>query len=46
MGAGVKERLETALINTVEKWAEQSATAAELEALAAVARVLADMQRG
>lgn len=42
----IEKRLENALIYVVEKWSKESATAAEVEALAAVAKVLADMQRG
>lgn len=41
----MKKRLEAALIQTVERLAKESTTAAEVEALAAVAKVLADMQR-
>jgi len=41
----IKKRLEAALIQTVERLAKESTTAAEVEALAAVAKVLADMQR-
>lgn len=40
-----RNRLETTLIETVERWAKQCATAEEVEALAAVAKVLADMQK-
>lgn len=42
----LQKRLENALIETVERWSKESTTAAEVEALAAVAKVLADMQRG
>lgn len=41
----IEKRLEAALIQTVERLAKESTTAAEVEALAAVAKVLADMQR-
>lgn len=42
----VRKRLESVLIEMVEKWSKQCATAEEVEALAAVAKVLADMQKG
>lgn len=42
----INSRLENALIEVVERFAKQSTTAAEVEALAAVAQVLADMQKG
>ena len=41
----IEKRLEAALVQTVERLAKESTTAAEVEALAAVAKVLADMQR-
>lgn len=46
MNATINSRLENALIEVVERLAKQSTTAAEVEALAAVAQVLADMQKG
>ena len=46
MNATINDRLENALIEVVERFSEQSSTAAEVEALAAVAQVLADMQKG
>ena len=46
MNATVNDWLENALIEVVERLAKQSTTAAEVEALAAVAHVLVDMQKG
>jgi hypothetical protein len=46
VNATINDRLENALIEVVERFAAQSSTAAEVEALAAVAQVLADMQKG
>lgn len=46
MNADINARLQKTLIEAVERFAKQSTTAAEVEALAAVARVLADMQKG
>lgn len=46
MNATINSRLENALIEVVERLAKQSTTAAEVDALAAVAQVLADMQKG
>lgn len=40
-----KARLESALISTIEKWAKQSTTAADVEALAAVAQALIKLWR-
>ena len=45
MNSKINSRLENVLIEVVERFAEQSTTAAEVEALAAVAQVLADMQK-
>lgn len=46
MNATINDRLENALIEVVERFAKQSSTAQEVVALAAVAQVLADMQKG
>ncbi len=46
MNTTINARLENALIEVVERFAKQSTTAAEVEALATVAQVLADMQKG
>ena len=46
MNTTINARLENALIEVVERFAAQSTTAAEVEALAAVAQVLVDMQKG
>lgn len=46
MNATVNDWLENTLIEVVERLAKQSTTAAEVEALAAVAHVLVDMQKG
>lgn len=46
VNATINDRLENALIEVVERFSKQSSTAAEVEALAAVAQVLADMQKG
>lgn len=46
MNATINDRLENALIEVVERFSKQSWPAAEVEALAAVAQVLADMQKG
>lgn len=45
MNTTINARLENALIEVVERFSKQSSTAAEVEALAAVAQVLADMQK-
>lgn len=39
------ERVETALLNTVEEFSKEATTAADVEALAAVARALVEVHQ-